>query len=99
MANLSLRDEIATNKDVQDLFRNYTMENGAVVCIDRDRAYDHVRQCMNDLKRTSSPSTLQLQVKVRLINKVMRLSTVILASTFCLCLINRPLSIGGKSRH
>ena len=33
MANLSLRDEIATNKDVQDLFRNYTMENGAVVCI------------------------------------------------------------------
>ena len=26
MANLSLRDEIATNKDVQDLFQNYTME-------------------------------------------------------------------------
>lgn len=65
MKNLSLRDKIATSKEVQDLFRSYKLENGSIVCIDRDRAYDHVCQCTNDLKRTSIPSTLQQKVKVR----------------------------------
>ena len=48
---MSLREGIVNSEKVKAFYRKYTVEDGAVVTLDNALASEHVRQCINDLKR------------------------------------------------
>ena len=56
--NMSLREEIVDSEEVKAFYRKYTLEDGSIVCLDSSMASEHVRQCINNLKRPRATQTL-----------------------------------------
>ena len=50
--NLVLREKVATHPDVVSLFNTYRLEDGAVVKLDRNTASNHVKACLNEMKKS-----------------------------------------------
>lgn len=56
--NMSLREGIVNSEEVKSFYRKYTLEDGNIVCLDAALASEHVRQCINDLKRPRATQSL-----------------------------------------
>ena len=52
LKNQAIRDRLTNHSDVVALFTIYTLEDGSIVKIDKQLAFDRVRTCMNTLKKT-----------------------------------------------
>ena len=52
---MSLREGIINREEVKAF---YTLQDGSTVCLDSFLASEHVRQCINDLKRPRATQTL-----------------------------------------
>ena len=52
LKNHAIRDRLTNYSDVVGLFTTYTLEDGGIVKIDKQLAFDRVRTCMNTLKKT-----------------------------------------------
>ena len=55
---MSLREEIVNSEEVASFYRKYTLEDGSIVRLDSSMASEHVRQCINDLKRPRATQSL-----------------------------------------
>ena len=53
LANRRLRDGIVTDPQVTKLFHVYTLDEGTVA-INHNRAYEHVRNCINTMKKAKT---------------------------------------------
>ena len=52
LKNQAIRDRLTNHSDVVGLFTTYTLEDGSIVKINKQLAFDRVRTCMNTLKKT-----------------------------------------------
>ena len=49
--NMLLRERIASHQDVEVYFHTYTLEDRARVKLDKNTASNHVKACINKMKR------------------------------------------------
>ena len=52
LSNQAIRDRLTNHSDVVALYTTCTLEDGSIVRIDKQLAFEHVRTCMNILKKT-----------------------------------------------
>lgn len=58
LENASLREKIVRHEDVKAFYRRFTLEDDNFVVLNSSLALEHVRQCLNDLKRQRATSGL-----------------------------------------
>ena len=53
LENQAIRTEIANHPDVVKLFHTYKLENSSTVELERNLAWNHVRHCLGEIKKTA----------------------------------------------
>ena len=61
LENQAIRTEIASHPDIVKLFHTYKREDGSTVELEKNVAWNHVRHCLGEIKKTAKKRGLKVR--------------------------------------